>query len=123
VESICNYLIAPNGEVFIWSNTVGCNSQEEVEEACEAVDVGEYNLSPVLIIFPNPAHSNLTVKLPAQPSKNTILTLSNTSGQQLITQAITGPKTDIDIARLPVGIYIIKVWNDSEVMVQKIIKH
>jgi hypothetical protein len=34
VESICNYLAAPNGTIEIHDNAPGCNSLEEVEEAC-----------------------------------------------------------------------------------------
>ena len=34
VESICNYLAAPNGTIEIHDNAPGCNSQMEVEEAC-----------------------------------------------------------------------------------------
>ncbi|MFK5857291.1 MAG: hypothetical protein QM503_14260 [Bacteroidota bacterium] len=34
VESVCNYLASPNSDVTINNNKTGCNSQEEVEEAC-----------------------------------------------------------------------------------------
>lgn len=73
-------------------------------------------------VYPNPTQSTITIELPTQPSKNTILTISNTNGQQLITQPITEPKTEIDFTNLPAGIYIVKVWNDKDVMVQKVIK-
>jgi hypothetical protein len=74
------------------------------------------------LIYPNPTNSTITIELPTQPSQNTSLTISNTNGQHLITQAITEPQTEIDLSHLPTGIYIVKVWNDKEVMVQKIIK-
>jgi hypothetical protein len=74
------------------------------------------------LIYPNPTHSTITIELPAQPSKNTTLTISNTNGRQLITQPITETKTEIDISQLPAGIYIVKVWNDKDVMVQKVIR-
>jgi hypothetical protein len=35
VQSICDYLVAPNGTISIYGNAPGCNSQQEVEEACE----------------------------------------------------------------------------------------
>ena len=35
VQSICDYLAAPNGSIIIYNNATGCNNQEEVEEACE----------------------------------------------------------------------------------------
>ena len=34
VQSICDYLAGPNGTIDINDNAPGCNSQEEVEEAC-----------------------------------------------------------------------------------------
>ena len=37
VNSICDYLISPNGVVEIYSNYPGCNSVEEVELACENI--------------------------------------------------------------------------------------
>ena len=82
----------------------------------------EENVMNEIQIYPNPTQSTITIKLPTQPSKNTTLTISNTNGQQLITQPITESKTEIDLTHLPAGIYIVKVWNDREVMVKKIIK-
>jgi hypothetical protein len=37
VQSICDYLASPNGVISIHDNAPGCNSQQEVEEACEAL--------------------------------------------------------------------------------------
>ena len=122
VESICDYLVAPNGTVEIFDNSVGCNSQQEVEEACETVGMNKYNILQDLNYYPTPAQSTITIELPTQPSKNTTLTLTSTNGQRLITQLITESQTEIDISHLPVGIYIVKVWNDKEVMVRKVIK-
>jgi hypothetical protein len=123
VKSICDYLAAPNGNVSIHDNGTGCNSQEEVQDSCEAqagiVDLSIFN---DMIIYPNPTHSNISIVFPTQPTKNTSLTLSNTNGKQLITQAITEPQTEIDISSLPTSIYIVKVWNDKEVIVRKVIK-
>ena len=124
VKSICDYLGAPTGNVTIHDNGAGCNSQEEIIEDC-AFGIGEssvINQQSLANIYPNPTHSSITIELPTQPSKNTSLTLSNTNGQQLITQPITEPQTEIDISHLPVGIYIVKIWNDKDVMVRKVIK-
>jgi hypothetical protein len=124
VKSICDYLVAPNGIVTINDNGTGCNSQEEVQDSCEAhagiIDL--VSMLDKLLIYPNPSHSSITIKLLNQQSTNISLTISNTNGQQLITQPITKPQAEIDISDLPTGIYIVKVWNDKEVMVQKVIK-
>lgn len=122
IESICEYLIAPNGTIQIQGNASGCNTQDEVEDACGITTLDEMSNLQYLIIYPNPSHTTITIELPTQPSKNTSLTISNTNGHQLITQAITKPQTEIDISHHPAGIYIVKVWNDKEVMVRKVIK-
>jgi hypothetical protein len=125
VQSICGYLVAPNGTVEIYDNAAGCNSQQEVEEACGITGI---NVSALVTqqssinLYPNPSSSKITIELPTQLSKNTFLSISNTNGQQLITQLIKEPQTEIDIRHLPVGIYIVKVWNDKGVMIQKVIK-
>ncbi|NQT78594.1 MAG: T9SS type A sorting domain-containing protein [Bacteroidetes bacterium] len=76
--------------------------------------------NPLFKAYPNPAQSTITIELPAQPSNNTNLTILNTNGQQLINQPISEPQTEI--SHLPTGIYIVKVWNDKDVMVQKVVK-
>lgn len=35
-RSICNYLISPNGNIVIANNLVGCDTQEEVLDACDS---------------------------------------------------------------------------------------
>jgi len=36
VQSICDYLAAPNGDITIHSNATGCMNQQQVEDACES---------------------------------------------------------------------------------------
>jgi hypothetical protein len=123
VQNICNFLAAPNGTVIVEDNATGCNSPEEVLDSCEAhAGIIDISIADKLSIYPNPAHAAISIELPTQPSKNTSLTISNTNGQQLITQPIVKPQTEIDISNLPTGIYIVKVWNDKEVMVLKVVK-
>jgi hypothetical protein len=56
VQSICDYLAAPNGTVTISDNVDGCNSQAQVIAACETVDIEEAvagsNFSIFLIHLP-----------------------------------------------------------------------
>ena len=122
VLSICNYLVNPNGTITISNNATGCSSQEEVEEACEWVSINELNTLQKIGIYPIPTQSSITIELPTTPSNNTYITLSNTNGQEVLSRLITNPKTEIDISHLPASIYIVKVWDDKNVMVQKVIK-
>ena len=59
VQSICYYLISPNGYISIYDNAPGCNSQEEVEEACK------YNCLPGGILFTSQARvDNFQINYP-----------------------------------------------------------
>lgn len=121
---ICDYLASPNGTIGIEDNAPGCNSPEEVQDSCEAHAgiIDGLSFEDGLLIYPNPSNSSITIELPTQPSKYTFLIISNTNGQLLITQSITKPQSDIDISHLPNGIYIVKMRNNKNVMVQKVIK-
>ena len=59
INSICTYLTAPNGSIQIYNNAPGCNSQEEVEEACGVTGIGQLDGWTVghegLGVYPNPA--------------------------------------------------------------------
>ena len=44
VQSICDYLVNPSGDLEIYNNAPGCNNPEEVEEACESVSVETVDL-------------------------------------------------------------------------------
>jgi hypothetical protein len=122
VQSICDYLANPNGTVEIYDNATGCNSPEEVDSACVYLSNGEVNLPPAFYIYPNPASTTITISTPTTPNKNTSLTICNISGQQLISRQITEQQTIVDVSWLPQGVYIVKVTDESEVQVGKIIR-
>ena len=60
-EAICNYLQDPNGEVDIFDNASGCNSQGEVEQACEAQSVAVKDIATNGLVYPNPAGKRLCI--------------------------------------------------------------
>ena len=121
VESICSYLVAPAGTVDIHDNAPGCNSQEEMEDAC-LVSVNEINPILELSISPNPASTQITIEVPVMRNKNTLLTIFNMNSQLLLTQRITNQKTQVDISGLPAGLYFLKVSDERTVRVGKMIK-
>jgi hypothetical protein len=123
VLSICNYLSNPNGSIEIDNNTTGCDSPEEVQDSCIAngVNIDEQFVVDKLLIYPNPSSTQITIELPHTQQKNTILTIYNLNGQQLITQKITEQKTVVDVSALPSGVYFVKVVDTEMVMVGKIV--
>ncbi len=69
-------------------------------------------------VFPNPSSDYIHIETPAQNQ----LAIMNLSGQDLINQQITEPKTRIDISTLPNGIYFVRVTGEKMVQVRKFIK-
>ena len=124
VLSVCNFLANPSGTIEIQSNAIGCNSSVEVQDSCIAnsVFVNELKILNEIEIYPNPSSTHITIELPTAPQKNTFLTIYNLNGQQLITQPITEPQTVVDVSGLPSGVYFVKVVDDDEVMMGKMIK-
>jgi len=72
-------------------------------------------------IYPNPANTNISVEV-SQTDKNSILSIYNMIGIELIKQPIKENKTQIDISQLKSGIYFIKVTRGDIITTKKIVK-
>jgi hypothetical protein len=72
-------------------------------------------------IFPNPVKDKFTLET-KDITTDTFLSILNVSGQELLRRQITEQKIQIDITKLPVGVYIIRLMNEKTVEVGKIIK-
>jgi hypothetical protein len=117
-KSICDYLASPNGTVQIYGNAPGCNTQQEVELACE-VGIEEGTLfANHLNIYPNP--SSISINISAATKGR--LSLQNLNGQDLLIQESTQPTTAIDISTFPDGIYIMKLTGEKTIRVGKLVK-
>lgn len=78
-------------------------------------------------IYPNPAFCELTVATSTSLSGGQemlrSITISNVMGQAMLYRACNGAKETINIAALPVGVYMVRVTNDKGVQtVRKIVK-
>jgi len=82
IESICNYLADPNGEVTIENNAPGCNSQEEVEEACQVL-INENIVNGSFNAYPNPFISSTTVKYELKHTGEVIISIFDHLGNQV----------------------------------------
>jgi len=61
-QTICDYLSAPNGNIEIHDNAMGCNSQEEVEEACGITSILEPYINDDIKFYPNPFTTSTTIE-------------------------------------------------------------
>ncbi|MEZ5196998.1 MAG: T9SS type A sorting domain-containing protein [Bacteroidales bacterium] len=127
IQSICDYLVLTGGYVNINQNAPGCNSPEEVEEACLETNVKEVVNSPEMTISPNPVNDMavLSLKIPAKGSVE--ICLYNTTGiclrsWQFHNQQPGYNMHNLDLKELPAGVYFCMVQIGDKTATKKIIK-
>jgi len=120
VQSICDYLLSPNGSIEIHDNAPGCNSQAEVGAAC-LTTVKEIKTGNKISIIPNPSNDKITISSTAL-TDNTELLIFNVSGVKVMECPLTENETQIDISALPRGVYFVRLQNEKMVEVGKVIK-
>ncbi|MDX9905022.1 MAG: T9SS type A sorting domain-containing protein [Bacteroidales bacterium] len=116
IQSVCAYLAGPFGYSHnnITTNAQGCLNKDEVLQEC-SVNVGEFVVKEnELIIAPNPASDKITIRSES-PSPPFQISIFNTNGQELFKQTVTDPVTEIDISRLPPGIYFVRLEGEKKV--------
>jgi len=117
VESVCDYLVAPGGTVEIHDNATGCNSQQEVEEACTE-SVEEINSKDYLSIFPNPAKHKVSISTDDGKEVDEVTIYTLTGQQVLQKRHVDGT---IDISHLQPGMYIVEVTIENTRIRQKLL--
>jgi photosystem II stability/assembly factor-like uncharacterized protein len=75
-----------------------------------------------LSIRPNPTSNQITISTPTTPNKNTIVTMFNIGGQQIMEYQIAEQQTVVDVSGLPQGVYFVRIRDDRTVQVGKFVK-
>jgi len=119
VQSVCAYLLSPNGSFDISSNAPGCNSLQEVEAACAWLSTDDFSTKDEFSLYPSPSPNYITIETSLIPGQLTIL---NLKGQQFIQRQVTEHRTVIDISHLADGVYFIRLLNEKTAGVRKFIK-
>ncbi|MCD4681931.1 MAG: T9SS type A sorting domain-containing protein [Bacteroidales bacterium] len=83
IESICDYLDLPNSILEISDNATGCNSVEEVEEACWT-SVTEICCGDIFTIIPNPLESNAVITYTLNQSSPVTLKFLDLNGRLVV---------------------------------------
>jgi hypothetical protein len=126
ISNICEYLLDPAGEVNIYGNASGCNSPEEVEEACLYIDIPEITATNKFNIAPNPFESTITIEIILEQNTPVTLQIFDLSGQVIETlteQQQTGKHTmAMDLTRLKPGVYFCSVQTTNGIQTKKMIK-
>ncbi|MEI7726663.1 MAG: T9SS type A sorting domain-containing protein, partial [Bacteroidota bacterium] len=121
VQSICEYLANGKGTTHIYGNATGCNSIEEVKDACGITSVENLASESSLTIYPNPASTIIITETPATYTQS-LLSIMNVSGQVMIARQITEPNTQVDISNLSSGVYFVRLTGEMNVAMGKFIK-
>ena len=106
IQSICDYLVAPSGIIWIHDNDTGCNTQQEVEAACESVSVEEINLADNISIYPNPANNNLTISCKNE-AEIELVRIYNQIGQKVLEEKLSN--NTINVSGLKQGLFVFEM--------------
>lgn len=126
VLSICNYLISPTGIISINNNAPGCNSEEEVIDAC----FNSVNKTPCLrslSISPNPVKYDVILSLNLLSPRSIEVCMYNAIGICLKKWKFPNEhpgqrKFELDLNDFSPGIYFCKIMVGDEIVTTKIIK-
>jgi hypothetical protein len=129
VQSICEYLVAPNGTVIISNNAPGCNSLAQVEEACEALGIEESTFEAAnngLIISPNPFTNQTTLEFTLQQGGPVQLAIYNQMGELVALpvdeyKPAGEYKISWNAAGLPAGVYYCRLQAGNQIYSGKMI--
>ena len=117
IESLCTYLALPESSVDAAYNASGCNSDEEIENACSVTvenDPGSVQFS----IYPIPATGRVYYK-GTLPAAIRGICIYNQVGQILdYHENVTNP---IDVSSLNPGIYIMEFITDQLLIREKLL--
>lgn len=118
VQSVCDYLANPNGSIDISNNTAGCNSEPEVETACDNMSVPDASIESDIIFYPNPAYEKFIISSNDGVVINEVF-IYNLIGQEFL--QLKKPVRIIDISKLHPGMYFVEVLMNRGSVIKKLI--
>ncbi len=118
VQSICDYLVSPNGVIEIHDNAAGCNSQPEVEEACEAIGIEDIIPDPKFSIYPNPFKTKTAIEFSIPQTGFVKLSITDFTGRGIQTvvskQLPAGThRFEWNAGGLPAGMYFLRLQTNG----------
>jgi hypothetical protein len=107
VRTKCNSMF----EFSNWSTAVLRNATTGVETIT----------SEHILIYPNPAHDNITIEL-GEKQYPGVVTVYDVAGQKMKQESVGTAHTVINVSSLPVGVYLLKYEYDNQHFIKRIIK-
>jgi hypothetical protein len=103
-----------------YDNYLGYDLFEYSHGQCTiSVDAGNSPILSRLNIFPNPTYNKLTLDNICQ---KTLLSIYNIQGQLQVEKMIAAGKTEMDLSGFENGVYILRLSNNDNIFVTKILK-
>lgn len=121
IELICNKINDPNFHFKVASNKTGCNTVEEIKEACTSSSLMTTS-NKLCSFYPNPADGRLVLQNVPFEAKCNIIDLNGHVLKE------TGPfysdKVEIDLNQLVPGMYILQIVDKQnlQIMFDKLVK-
>jgi len=128
IQNICDYLASPSGTVSIQNNAPGCNSPEEVQDACDSItSVPELIPDHTFTIIPNPLESSTIIKYNLCNDSPVLLKILDVSGREIKTlvnqvQNQGEQRVVFNAVGLKPGIYFSVLKINDGIQTKKIIK-
>ncbi len=114
VQSICEYLGLPDYYGVIEGNNNGCNSEQEVEDAC-ALGTQEIQISQIKI-YPNPTNNTFEIS----GLKEGIIEIIDSQGRTVKQRVLN--ENHYSISELSSGIYFVKITSEKTSITKQLIK-
>lgn len=86
-----------------------------------SVGIDEPETGIIASLYPNPAHDQLTLEVKT-PGQNTIAELYDVTGRMICAVQLKDTKTQLEIATLNPGIYVLKLRNEKGVETKRFVK-
>lgn len=117
VLSLCSYLLSGGG-ASINNNNTGCNSPEEVKEACLTGISELYNYDETFKLYPNPTNKLLNIKA-VNVSSSYCIEIRNLFGQIVKEEnRIQLLHHTLKVNDLKSGVYFYTIWGNGEIVQQ-----
>jgi hypothetical protein len=108
--AVCNYLSTPPGAVIITNNATGCDTEAEIQTACNSLAIDDNILENEVTIIPNPGDTEIMVYL-ANGNVPDAIIIYNQLGQKVIAVKKT---IKVDVSELQAGVYYVVIINKNQ---------
>ena len=113
--------------VFLY-NILDCNpgnlqkpNQKNCSNSPQPLSFDEFAYNEIdATIYPNPFNTDLNITL--NEINNTTISIINIVGKEVVRQKVTSYINKINLAHLPIGIYLVRISSNENIFTQKVIK-